>query len=79
MAGHESRLHRLVSEIDDEDATSRYREERADNDVPEDSPGSASSIEDGRTLVAWLPDDPENPYNWNRASSASPVLFSNVS
>lgn len=61
-------MHRLVSNIDDEDATARYREEKADNNVADDSPGSASSCHDERTLVTWLPNDPENPYNWSTVS-----------
>lgn len=67
-------MHRLVSEIDDEDTTSRYREEGADNDVADESPGSAVSGDDDRILVAWLPNDPENPYNWSKMKKASVVF-----
>lgn len=75
--GGESRLHRLVSNLDDEDATSRYREKQADNNVADDSPGSALSSDDERTLVAWLPNDPENPYNWSKVKKAF-VTFTTV-
>lgn len=74
----ESRLHRLVSDIDDEDATSRYREERADNNVVvDDGPGSVLSSDDEGTLVTWLPNDPENPYNWSKVKKAF-VAFTTV-
>ena len=68
MKDGESRLNRLVSNIDEEDATSRYREERAGNNSANDSPGSVLSSDDERTLVTWLPNDPENPYNWSTVS-----------
>ena len=69
--GGESRLSRIVSGIDEEDATSRYREEEADNHIPEDSHGSASSSIDERTIVAWEPNDPENPYNWSSVRTST--------
>lgn len=76
--GGESRLLHLVSDIDDEDATSRYREERADNNVVvDDGPGSALSSDDKGALVTWLPNDPENPYNWSKVKKAF-VAFTTV-
>lgn len=65
IEGGESRLSRIVSGIDEEDATSRYREEEADNHIPGGSRGSASSSIDERIIIAWAPNDPENPYNWS--------------
>lgn len=57
-----------MSEIDDEDARSRYLEEEADNNVAQASRGSISSGTDDRTIVAFEPNDPGNPYNWSTAS-----------
>lgn len=64
----ESRLRRVISQIDEEDARSRYREEGADNNVVEDSPAT-SSQEEERKFVAWEANDPENPYNWSKVST----------
>lgn len=62
-----SRLRQAVSEIDKEDARSRYREEAADDHVGDDNLG-ASSEEEERKFVAWELDDPENPHNWSKVS-----------
>ncbi|KAL1858146.1 hypothetical protein Daus18300_010027 [Diaporthe australafricana] len=64
----ESRLQRLISEIDDEDARSRYQEEEADNNIAQAGHGSISSGNYDRTIVTFEPNDPENPYNWSTAS-----------
>lgn len=65
MKADESRLRRMIIHIDEEDARSRYHEEAADNNGPDDSPG-ISSQEEERKFVAWEPEDPENPYNWSK-------------
>lgn len=72
VKGGESRLQRFVSEAGDEDARSRYREEEADNNVNQRNHGSISSGNEDRTMIAFEPNDPENPYNWSKASHPSP-------
>ncbi|KAG6357721.1 hypothetical protein INS49_013600 [Diaporthe citri] len=63
----ESRLQRFVSQAGDEDARSRYREEEADNNAIQHNHGSISSGNDDRTIIAFEPNDRENPYNWKKA------------
>lgn len=60
-------MQRFVSEAGDEDARSRYREEEADNNATQHNHGSISSSSDDRTMIAFEPNDPENPYNWSKA------------
>ncbi len=67
----------MVTEIDERDAASRYREEAADNKIPVSEPPSgpyipytpysaySSDDDDEETIVAWEDNDPENPYNWS--------------
>ncbi|KAK1772297.1 major facilitator superfamily transporter [Phialemonium atrogriseum] len=70
-----SRLETLVTEIDQIDASMRYREEEADNRIASDqNVSSSSSIEQEKTIVSWEPDDPENPYNWS-AKRKGWILF----
>lgn len=59
-------MSRFVSQIADEDARARYREEEADNNVIRHNQGSISSGHDDRTIVAFEPNDRENPYNWSK-------------
>jgi hypothetical protein len=63
-----SALDRIISQLDDRDATSRYREEAADNkpQEPQEKSQSVSSSKDGQTMLSWAPGDPENPYNWSK-------------
>ncbi|KAF3766489.1 MFS general substrate transporter [Cryphonectria parasitica EP155] len=72
----EGRLQRIISQIsqiDEQDARSRYREETRDENVADDCHGITSS-EEVRKFVAFEPDDPENPYNWTGRKKASIVV-----
>lgn len=66
LKDHSSRIQRVVSNIDEHDASSRYREEEGDNKVAvkQEQHSSSSSVEE-RVIVAWEENDKENPYNWS--------------
>lgn len=64
-------MQRFVSQAGDEDARSRYREEEADNNVTQHNHGSISSGNDDRSIIAFEPNDRENPYNWSTGSRLS--------
>lgn len=68
-------MQRFVSQAGDEDARSRYREEEADNNATQHNHGSISSGNDDRTIIAFEPNDPENPYNWSKASCLSSLII----
>lgn len=78
LARGESRLQRFVSAAGDEDARSRYREEEADNNVTQHNHGSITSGNDDRSIIAFEPNDPENPYNWSKGKKAFIVFTSMV-
>lgn len=67
-------MQRFVSQVGDEDARSRYREEEADNNATQRNHGSISSGNDDRIIIAFEPNDRENPYNWSKASLLSSII-----
>ncbi|CAK7568506.1 MAG: hypothetical protein SEPTF4163_006499 [Sporothrix epigloea] len=79
-AGHTQQHHglrQIISDMDERDASDRYREETADNIVtpiscerrqepdPWRTP-SLSESENEASIVTWNENDPENPYNWSK-------------
>ncbi|KAI1106480.1 major facilitator superfamily transporter [Jackrogersella minutella] len=57
----------LVQSISNQDAATRYKEEEADNRLPTDDEAPDSSQfqgVEGKMIIAWEPNDKENPYNW---------------
>ncbi len=69
------------------DASSRYREEEADNkitvarvDQGGSAPSSPTDSGDDKVIVAWEEMDPENPYNWSNvgAATAHPVFRGHI-
>ncbi len=79
--GEDSHLQQIVDDLDDLDATARYREEAADNNLAGDDgqrqhDWSASSSDNEALIVAWEENDPENPYNWSSVGTRnSPERF----
>jgi hypothetical protein len=68
-------LSRLVVEIGEKDAVSRYREEAADHHISF-KPSPYSSDDDGEdTIVAWEEGDPENPHNWSKRKKNSVLIM----
>ncbi|KAI9051392.1 hypothetical protein LZ554_004439 [Drepanopeziza brunnea f. sp. 'monogermtubi'] len=67
-------LSRIVSSIDEADATQRYDLEEADNKNSLRE-SSASSIDPEKTIISWNKGDPENPYNFSTARKVSIVLI----
>jgi hypothetical protein len=61
--GQGNKLSRIISQLDEVDATERYAVNGADNRM---APQDGSRIVDGppRKVISWDEDDPENPYNW---------------
>jgi len=67
-----------VVEIEEKDTASRYREEAANNHVPQSTRpcGESSSDEDDEyTIVAWEEGDAENPYNWSGRKKNSVLVM----
>lgn len=56
-------LSRIISQLDEEDATKRYDVEGEDNKVtlPETD---TSNNNPPRKIISWEDGDPENPFNW---------------
>ncbi|KAI2632184.1 major facilitator superfamily transporter [Hypoxylon sp. NC1633] len=56
----------LVQSISNQDAATRYREEEADNGIPTDDTTDSSQFQgaEGKTVISWKLNDPENPYNF---------------
>jgi hypothetical protein len=64
-------LTRHASNISRTDARDRYEIERADNRLPNRHSASSLSsgdVNDGKQVISWEVDDPENPYNWSFVS-----------
>ncbi|KAK3683998.1 fluconazole resistance protein [Podospora appendiculata] len=73
-AGHNG-LTDLVAEIDERDATSRYREEAAEHKISFDQHRtSSSSLRFEETIISWEDGDPQNPYNWPPRRKTSILL-----
>lgn len=53
--------------MDELDSSTRYREEEEDNKIATVGQYQITSLvgSEETTIVAWEPDDPENPYNWS--------------
>jgi len=58
-------LTRIVSRIDETDASDRYGLEAADNKCSSSPNSSTSSVAPPRKVIYWEDKDPENPYNWS--------------
>ena len=65
--GQEHKLSRIVSGIDQEDATEAYRLDEEDNKAPSLPNSSTSSVNTPppKKIISWEDEDPENPYNWS--------------
>ncbi|CAN8104551.1 unnamed protein product [Discula destructiva] len=77
---HGNLLRRAISHISqrlDEDAEIAYHEEAVDNNgIPSD--GHRTSFEEGRKrVVAWEPDDVDNPHNWSKKRKGF-ILFTTM-
>ncbi|RDW85896.1 MFS general substrate transporter-10 [Coleophoma crateriformis] len=62
-AHYESRLSRIISGLDEADATRQYEIEARDNKIESLPNSHVSSITD-KKVIHWEDEDPENPVNW---------------
>ncbi|KAJ8068549.1 hypothetical protein OCU04_002265 [Sclerotinia nivalis] len=71
---HESRLSRIVSRIDHDDAEIRYDIEGKGNQISLPDSSASSILGSRKKVVHWEEDDPGNPYNWSSARKCYIVL-----
>lgn len=61
----ENALHKVVSKLDEEDATARYQLEADDHRIQSTVPSIIQNGGEERKIISWAPNDPDNPYNWS--------------
>ncbi|TGO63769.1 hypothetical protein BOTNAR_0096g00050 [Botryotinia narcissicola] len=62
---HQSRLSRMVSGVDHEDAKRRYDLEARDSYMSLPHSSASSVLGTRKNVIHWAEDDPDNPYNWS--------------